>query len=199
MNCSRGIELIEGDTWNSLEIAKLLVGISTPIVVAGFGWFISNRLKRIDFNQWSNQKIIEKRLIIYDEIAPKLNTLLCFYTWVGDWKENSPSDIVNLKRELDKTINVYRHLFKNDVFESYQSFIHTLFEPYTGAGHDAKIKSVVKGVAGDRSQHSTYKWNNDWERMFSNKPLPSTKEIREHYYKLMNSLRDSLGIIDKTA
>ena len=60
--------------WNSLEITKIFVNVITPVSVVVVGWLINSRLKRLDHIQWSNQKLIEKRLALYDEVSPLLNT-----------------------------------------------------------------------------------------------------------------------------
>lgn len=185
---------LQNDPWNSLEIIKLLVGVLTPLTVAAFGWFISRRLKSLDLALWSNQKLIEKRLVVYDTIAPSLNRLLCFYSWLGEWKEISPEDVIKAKRELDKTVNIYRHLFDNNVYENYQSFIHTLFETYSGPGHDARIRSQIRGPDGDRTTHCAFTWNQAWNSKFSSDNVAEKAEVRNGYYKLMDSLRCSLGI-----
>jgi len=159
-----------------------------------FGLFFSQRLKRFEQLQWSNQKVIEKRLSIYDEIAPKLNRLLCFYTWVGIWKEISPEEVLKLKRDLDQTINIYCHLFDRDVFDSYQNFIHTLFKTFQGSGANAKIRSVIKGPDGDRTTHSYYTWDNKWVQEFDSNGAPDKAEIRNKYYACMSSLKRSIGL-----
>lgn len=92
--------------WNSLEIARLVVGILTPLTLAVVGLLVNRYLKRLDMVQWKNQKLLEKRIAIYDLVAPQLNLLLCFYIWVGDWKSITPGAVVQAKRDLDKTMNV---------------------------------------------------------------------------------------------
>ena len=67
--------------------------------------------------QWTNQRLIEKRLTLYDTVAPQLNALLCFYTWIGYWKDISPDDVIRAKRELDRTFHIYRYLFDDDVYD----------------------------------------------------------------------------------
>ena len=182
------------DPWNSLEVAKLIVGVLTPLSVVALGLYVNRRLKRLDLVNWSNQKLIEKRLGVYDTVAPLLNRLLCFYTWVGNWKEVTPPDVIRAKRELDLAFNVYRHLFENEVYESYQSFIHALFETYTAPGHDAKIRSYIRSVDGDRTTHASLAWNAAWASSFSDSQVVPKKEVREKYYRVMNALRDSLGV-----
>jgi hypothetical protein len=179
--------------WNSLEVIKLIVGILTPLSVAAFGWFISRRLKRFELVQWTNQKLIEKRLALYDSVAPLLNQLLCFYTWVGHWKDISQSDVIKAKRELDKPFNIYRHLFDDDVYGAYHAYIHALFETHTGAGRDAKIRSHIRSVDGDRTRHCTYTWNPMWSERFSSEHVVEKTDVRKYYFRLMDGLRVALG------
>lgn len=181
-------------SWSWLEVAKLAVGILTPLSVVLFGWFVSRRLKRLELIQWSNQKLIEKRLAVYDAAAPTLNSLLCFYTWVGHWKDISPSDVIKAKRDLDQTINIYRHVFDDEVYKAYQTYIHLLFETFTGAGRDAKIRSLVHGPDGDRTNHCTYTWDPVWNDRFAEQNVASKEDVRDRYYALMDALRISLGV-----
>ena len=44
------------ESWPTLEIAKLAVGVLTPLSVALLGWLFSRQLKRLDPSNWSNQK-----------------------------------------------------------------------------------------------------------------------------------------------
>lgn len=88
--------------WNSLEIAKLIASVLTPISVVVFGFWINRRLKVFEHLQWANQKVVEKRLYVYQELVPLLNDLLCYFTYVGNWKTHNPASIIELKRKLDR-------------------------------------------------------------------------------------------------
>ncbi|MDR7270791.1 hypothetical protein J2X20_003449 [Pelomonas saccharophila] len=181
--------------WPTLEIAKLIVGVLTPLSVALLGWLFSRQLKRLDLSNWTNQKLIEKRLAIYDEIAPRLNQLLCFFTWVGYWKTISPADAIHAKRDLDKTLNIYRHVFEAEVYEAYQDYIHILFETYTSAGHDAKLRALVRSPDGDRRTDGAYAWSDAWNACFSEPRNAVDKgEVRARYKALMAALTRSLGV-----
>lgn len=186
--------------WNTLEIAKLTVGVLTPMSVAVLAWFLNKRMKRLDLIQWSNQKLIEKRIAVYDSVAPQLNLLLCFFTWVGYWKEISPQNAIQAKRDLDKAFNIYRHLFEADVYEAYHSYIHLLFETFIGPGHDARLRTIVKGGDGDREKDGLYDWKNEWDDQFA-KPdnVPSKNEIRIAYGELMSALTRALGVQSNAA
>ncbi|MGU7771911.1 hypothetical protein ACV229_17295 [Burkholderia sp. MR1-5-21] len=179
--------------WNSLAVFKLAIDILMPLSVAGLGWFISRRLKQLELVQWTNQKLIEKRLALYDTVAPLLNELLCFYTWIGHWKDISPDDVIRAKRDLDRTFHIYRYLFDDDVYDAYHTYIHALFETHTGAGRDARIRSLVQAPDGDRMQHGTYAWNPDWNERFSGAGVVAAADVRRLYTRLMERLRVSLG------
>ena len=186
--------------WNTLEIAKLAVGVLTPLSVALLAWFLNRRLKRLDLIQWSNQKLIEKRIAVYDSVAPQLNLLLCFFTWVGYWKEISPLNAIQAKRNLDKAFNIYRHLFEADVYEAYQSYIHMLFETFIGPGHDARLRTKIKGDDGNRQNDGSYEWKAEWNDHFSNRgAIPSKNEIRIAYGALMSALTRALGVQSNAA
>ncbi|RQS71650.1 hypothetical protein DID96_12665 [Burkholderia sp. Bp8963] len=179
--------------WNLLEVFKLAIDILMPLSVAGLGWFISRRLKQLELVQWTNQKLIEKRLALYDTVAPLLNELLCFYTWIGHWKDISPDDVIRAKRELDRTFHIYRYLFDDDVYDAYHAYIHALFEIHTGAGQDARIRSLIQAPNGDRTRHGTYAWNLAWNERFSSASVVDAADVRRHYTRLMERLRVSLG------
>ncbi|AOJ83077.1 MULTISPECIES: hypothetical protein [Burkholderia] len=179
--------------WNSLEIVKLVADVLTPLSVAAFGWLVSHRLKQLELVQWTNQKLIEKRLAVYDTVAPLLNRLLCFYTWVGPWKDISPDDVIRTKRELDQTIHIYRHLFDDDVYRAYQSYLDALFDTHSGAGHDARIKSTIASPDGDRIGHGTYRWNPAWSERFSSANVVPRDDVTARYQRIMDGLRVSLG------
>lgn len=181
--------------WPTLEIAKLIVGVLTPMSVALLGWLFSRQLKRLDLSNWTNQKLIEKRLAIYDDIAPKLNQLLCFFTWVGYWKTVSPAEAIQAKRDLDRTVNIYRHVFDAEVYDAYQAYIHALFETYTGAGHDARLRALIWGPDGDRRSDCGYVWDEAWTASFTEPGRAADKpEVRTRYQALMAALTRSLGV-----
>lgn len=182
-------------SWPTLEIAKLVVGVLTPLSVALLGWLFSRQLKRLDLSNWTNQKLIEKRLTIYDEIAPRLNKLLCFFTWVGYWKTVSPTEAIQAKRELDRTLNIYRHVFEPEVYDAYQDFIQVLFETYTGPGHDARLRALIWGPDGDRRTDCGFAWDEAWTASFSEPGQAVDKaQVRARYKALMAALTRSLGV-----
>src|SRR5260370_27680913 len=89
-------------SWNSLQIATLAVEALTPLTVAGLGVFIARASRRIEQVQWANQTVVTRRLDIFAQLAPGLNQLLCFATFVGGWTEIQHRQASTLKRHLDE-------------------------------------------------------------------------------------------------
>ena len=172
--------MFEGFHVNWLETAKILSSIATPIAVAVVGYFINKRLKSIDDAQWQSRKIIEKRLDLYEKIAPNLNAVFCFLMWVGYWKDISPRKMIDLKRELDKTVNIYRHLLSEEFYESYNTFIMSGFRTFTGHGKDALIRSEIESFWGDRRTHRTFEWEDQFSDLFEVKMSKAEKTSPLH-------------------
>jgi hypothetical protein len=174
--------------WNSLEIAILVIVTLTPVIITFLAFRFNKIIKRLE-KQWSNQKITEKRIEIYDRIVPKLNDILCFYCYIGNWKEITPIEIMKLKNELDKDINIYAPLFSDDLITRYNDFNTLCFISFTGWEHDAKIKSLY----GHRQEHNV-EWKDDWIQCFDTKNVVEPKKMKESYSELMESFKKDLVI-----
>ena len=163
-----------------VEYAKLAASILTPLTVLGIGYFLNRRLKSIDDAQWQNRKVVEKRLEIFDQLAP--------------WKEVSPRDAVETKRDLDKTVNIYRHLLSEEFYDAYNEYIHSIFETFSEAGHKAKIRSTIESVDGDRRKHTNYEWEDEFDTWFSEDLTLTRQEVKKKYVAVMDALRDCIGL-----
>ncbi len=97
-------------SWNSLQIATLAVEALTPLTVAGLSLFIARASRRIEQVQWANQTVVTRRLDIFAQLAPGLNQLLCFATFVGGWKEIQPRQAITLKRQLVETMYANKNI-----------------------------------------------------------------------------------------
>src|ERR1022692_4663720 len=101
--------------WNSLQYATLAVDALTPLTVAGLGYFVARTSRRLEQVQWANQTVVTRRLEIFSEIAPALNKLLCFATFVGRWKEieggkaQQAAVLCHLRRPLEGNRATARH------------------------------------------------------------------------------------------
>jgi uncharacterized membrane-anchored protein YhcB (DUF1043 family) len=179
-------------TWNSLEIIKLIISTLTPIIVIVVGIYIHRLTKRFEYRLWLNQKLIEKRLAIYDELAPLMNDNLCYFTYVGTWKERTPNEVVLSKRGLDKKIYLAAPLFSPDFFEACMRFQDFCFETYTGWGGDAKLKTQMQR----RQQAFGKNWKQEWNSIFSDS-ISDPKEIQKAYTDVMTCFSREIGVNDE--
>ena len=176
-------------TWTSLEIVKVIISCLTPIIGGIIAWRLSQISKEVENKQWTDRKIIEKRLEIYDRVVPMLNDLYCFYKKIGNWKELTPSRVIELKRILDKDFYVNNHLFQTDILSPYNNFIATCFVMRTGEGHDAKIRA-------DYSDRKNFipEWEEDWKNLFKPEEKAEKTDIDKYYDRLINTFRSELGL-----
>lgn len=137
-------------SWSSVQIVTLVVDALTPIVVAGLGFYVARVSRRIAQIQWANQTVVTRRLDIFGQLAPGLNQLLCFATFVGSWKDIQPRQAIAIKRQLDETMYANRALFSEQLFEAYHQFMATLFAMYATTDADAHLRAPIKSKWGDR-------------------------------------------------
>ena len=177
--------------WNSLEIAKLIISALTPVMVVLIGLWISRSLKRLEYLQWTNQKITEKRIAVFEELAPLLNDLLCYFTFVGCWKELSPPEVVERKRKMDRIVHVNAPLFSEEFVTRYNDFINDCYRTYSGWGRDAQLRTLSdrrRKAAGDS-------WNTQWDVYFTDKhSCSSPQEVKSQYQLLMSCFSKELGV-----
>ena len=187
------------EKWTKLDKAKLRVDILSLIMTTILTIVLFAFGQRLASSQWTNQKLVEKRIALYDKLMPLFNDILCYQNLYGNFKELSPIDIVDRKRQLDKIFYTQREFFSDDFKTEYKNFMDLCFEPYSGMYVDAKIKSQLDLYKdGFTKFHSnikkdTIKWSNDWTENFTNK-TPASGEIEKSYYKLMDLLGKDIGI-----
>jgi hypothetical protein len=179
--------------WSSLEIAKLIVSGLVPLTVALLGIWVGRLAKRLEDVQWRNQKLIEKRILIVDKIAPDLNDLFCYYAWVGRWKEQSPADVIERKRRLDHTVHINRPFLTTTCMEAYSTFMDQLFVTYAAPGQDARLRTTLTSNYGDRVKDYCGRWEPSWNARFTG-GFASRADLDALYHNLMNQLADQLGV-----
>ena len=108
-----------------------------------------------------NDRIIEKRVSIYEKIGKDLNDVYAFLTQVGDWKEFTPEDIIKKKRAVDKIMYINRPYWSDKAFKAYLNFMNSAFEIFTGVGEDAKLKTITWQF------QSLPTWDDKWNKFFA--------------------------------
>jgi len=180
------------DSWSSVEIATLAVGALTPITVVVLGVLFARASRRIEQVQWGNQTVVTHRLRIFAELAPGLNQLLCFATFVGGWKEIDPHKAIEIKRKLDETMYANRVLFSDELFAAYHRFMSTLFAMFATTDADALLRAPIAHDLGDRRKLSW--WNENMTRLFSTSDTAGVGEIQEAYDELGRQFRADLNV-----
>lgn len=186
------------DSWNSLQIVTLIVNAATPITVVVLGVLFARASRRIEQVQWGNQTVVTHRLDIFAKLAPGLNQLLCFGTFVGGWKEIDPRKAIEIKRKLDETFYANKVLFSEELFAAYHRFMAVLFDMFGTTGADAKIKAPIESRWGSRRDQSW--WHHDPENMeslFSPGKVSDLDEIQAAYDELAQRFRADLNVTGK--
>lgn len=181
--------------WNSLEVAKLALSLLTPIMILLIGIWVTRFAERFKALLWANQKVIEKRIAVYDELAPLLNDVYCYYGYVGNWKELTPPQVLEIKRKLDKRVYIYAPLFSPSFIDLYNIFIRLCFQTFVKPGLDAKLRTQIVSKYGNRKDVSTIEWDQKWNDMFSDpKEATLKQDIESTYNKLMSCFASELGV-----
>lgn len=173
------------DWGDYLTLATNLLG---PIITAIFGFWIVRITKKIEHSQWRNQKLIEKRIEVWDDVAPQINDLYCYCMRIGGWKNVSPTKIIALKREVDKKIHTYRPYFSNVFFARFMELMDTCFATYQGHGVDAKLKTPI---FEHKNAHDS--WQSEWDDCFY-VSSSTEKEISTKYLAFQQQLSVELNV-----
>jgi hypothetical protein len=186
---------LDASLWNSLEVVKLAVAILTPLLLLGLGIIISRAARRVEDAQWADRKLIERRLELYDEMAPLLNDLYCFFALVGDFRAIDPPRAIALKRELDKRFHVNMFLFSASFTRGYEVLMNLCFETFAGVATDARLRvnpEVQMAEMGDD------RWQDAWWDLFSPEAKRSGRgSIKDAHAQLMQTFADELGVREK--
>lgn len=180
---------MDAGAWSWLEVAKITSSVLTPIAIATLGVYVHRVTKAFEHRQWRSQKLIEKRLDVYDDLAPDLNDLLCYFTFVGCWRDLDPPAVVAMKRKVDKKIHLASPLFSKQFFSSCMDFQNLCFETYSGWGRDALLRTTV----ARRKEARPRDWNGEWDKCFSEQPS-DPRAVRAAYSAIMAVLSEDIGV-----
>lgn len=179
---------MQAGPWNWLEVAKIAAGLLTPVALALLGIYIHRVTKRFEHSQWRSQKLVEKRLAVYDDTAPLFNDLLCYFTYVGGWRDMDPPKVVACKRALDKKIHLAAPLFTLEFFRACMDFQGLCFSTYGGWGRDALLRTSTL-----RRHESRPDWNNEWKSCFADE-VAEPQQVRAAYERVMEAFSRDIGV-----
>jgi hypothetical protein len=165
---------------NSLQIAIVIVALAAIVVIIIQAIRFSRIKKQLLTQYQSNQKLVEKRIEVYERMGPKLNDIVSFFCYTGNWKELAPPDIMELKRELDKDIQIHTALFSDELISTYNALMQLCFVAHTGWEHNEKIKSLY-----ELRQEKTPGWLDVWIPYFDTNNVVEGVLVKERYDDLL--------------
>lgn len=176
--------------WNSLKMLIIILAVLGPVIIAILAIRIRRIRKRLISQHQINQGLIDKRMETYDRIGPKLNDILCFYTYTGNWQELTPDRIMSLKRDLDKDIRTSIPLFSDDLLKKYDAFMQVCFVSFSGWEHQEKIKSLY-GLREELMEN----WDEKWIPYFDTNNVLEGIVVKERYEALLASFQNDLNLL----
>jgi hypothetical protein len=169
-------------------IGALLV----PVVVAGLAYVLTR-------NQSRSQELVRARLEYYKLLAPDLNRVMCYITFIGGWRDDSPEAIIELKRRLDGHFYCAAPLFSSGVLEAYNELMELSFSTFGPWGKDASIKSNAYRRRQAWRGEGDNAWRSEWDSYFTLQDSEiiareSLMDYRKTYDKLLAAAVHDLDI-----
>jgi hypothetical protein len=146
---------------NEPNWAEALTAVSAAIVPAAVllvGLMLGKRQSR-------SEELTRVRLEYYKSLAPSLNRLMCYMLFIGTWRDDSPADIVHLKRSVDTTFHTAAPLFSPATTAVYKNMMDLTFTTYGTWGSDARIKTSAFRRRQARQGQSP--WIESWNSFFT--------------------------------
>lgn len=175
--------------WSSLEIAKLAVGVLTPILLFVLAYMVNRAARSVEQAQWTSQKLIERRLDLYEKMAPTLNDLFCFFTLVGHFQEITPPDAISRKRKLDRIFHAHAPLFTPEFRDRYQDFLNVCYVHFVAEAEPARLRASIEAQKRERTS-----WKPEWDANFSYpNDVSSPLQIANAYDDMMDAFASDVG------
>lgn len=168
--------------WNSLEVAKLIVGSLIPVAIFCAGLMVARETRRYEDRQWVQRRLFDLRLDLWDGIGPPLNDLFCFFALVGHFRAIEPPRVIQIKREVDKIVHSNTHVLGPLFMERYYNLMAACFTTFVGAGEDAKLRASISIQRRERGL-----WDDAWNRLFVSEREASPAEVAHAYDDLLST------------
>ncbi len=158
--------------------------VLTPVVVAILAYVVVRAQSR-------SEGLLKIRTDYYRSIVPDLNRLMCYMTFIGTWRDQSPLDIIRLKRRLDEQFYCAAPLFSPEVLSAYEALMGMTFVPFGSWGEDARLKT--NAYRRRTSWILEEDWNPRWDACFAltddmSITASELKKYRETYDTLIAAL-----------
>lgn len=152
---------MNGDSSTWFDWADLAVKSLTPLAVMLLGLIAARYADRLERNRALNAVAVNWRIEVFRSLAPQLNLLRCFFTYVGDWRRVSLDQATAAKRDCDRAIYMNAFLFSPDTIEAWRAFVAAAFEENRGPGIDFAFRASV-----ERHREENVEWQETWAERF---------------------------------
>ncbi len=169
-----------------MEFAKLIISLLTPLSIALVGYLVQRALAEQSRSWKFQDRLIDKRIEVYEKIAEDLNRIYCFVMDVGTFKGETPETIIVAKRNVDKYMYIYQAIWSEDTFKAFKEYQESAFVTHQGgAGEDALIRSKLfeKKAARENRDQS---WTASWDECFTEELDPAHREKYKELVKLLS-------------
>lgn len=170
-----------------VDYAQGIGAVVTPLTVAALGYVFARRQSR-------SRELLSARLEDYRRLVPNLNALMCYMTFIGDWKSLDPPQAVALKRRLDADFFCAAPLFSEGVQDAYGRFMTCCCRTFNAWGSNAQLLTSAY-----RRRPAIAGWQESWDACFAyddERLIPASEltEIRSSYDALVAALVRDLDI-----
>ncbi len=173
--------------WNSLEITKLVVSASIPLTILMLSLTFQAQQRKHEEQRATFDQVVKERLDLWNKIAVPLNQIYCYFLCVGDWKDISPADVIQLKRRIDQTVYAYRPFFSAQFHITYDRFIKAAFDEDGGGwADDAPLRTLPVRPKEVNLDKDTLK------KLFTS--TGNEEEIHNAYFQLLQFISSELHL-----
>lgn len=172
------------------DVIQSLAALLVPVVVVYAGWMIAGRQRK-------SEELLKARVSYYRATIADLNTLMCYMTFIGGWRDISPPEVIALKRRLDQAMNCAGPLFSPAVLTAYEALLKLCFKTFGDWGKDAEI--ISNAFQRRRCWIRKDKWDPTWDNYFTmderdDVTSESLANIRRRYDDLVRVMVKDLDI-----
>ena len=167
-----------------IEKWKTLLSILTPLILVYLTFIVQSTLSEKEAEFSRLEQILAEKQRIYGTLGSDLNRIYVYIADLGDFRQYTPLQIIQKKREADRLFFTYLPYWSKETESSYKAFMDSAFDTYQGAGKRAKIKarSFEKKKAYEIDKLA---WDDDWDKHFTEE---RDANYESNYWKLVESL-----------
>ena len=168
----------------TVERWKTFLSILTPLILVYLTFIVQSTLSAKEAEFERLQQILREKQRIYGTLGKDLNIIYVYLADIGDFRQYTPLQIIQKKREADRLFFTYLPYWSKQTADRYQKFMNSAFATYQDVGERAKIRTSsyekIKAYEKDRIN-----WDASWNKNFTEKRDP---EYSSAYWELVESL-----------